>query len=123
MTDYTQSFYLDRDKDTGKEVVRLDFSYLIALIILAACGFLIALQLNGLFQSMNDSLVQFLKKYVKNIYVWAWLLTLVITIIVIALSIGLIWVTFKLLIKNNERAKKQIITHHPEDDEFKKTRK
>ena len=123
MTDYTQSFYLDKDKETGKEVVELDFSYLIALIILAACGFLIALQLNGLFQSMNDSLVIFLKKYAKNIFAWSWLLTLVITIIVISLSIGLIWVTFKLLIKDNERAKKQIISHHPEDDEFQSKRK
>tara|TARA_X000000950_G_C13510385_1_gene495484 strand:+ start:201 stop:572 length:372 start_codon:yes stop_codon:yes gene_type:complete len=123
MTDYTQSFYLEKDKDTGKEVLGLDFSYLIALIILAACGFLIALQLNGLFQSINDSLVQFLKKYVKNIVVWSWLLTLIITIIVMALSIGLIWVTFKLLIKNNERAKKQIITHHPENLEYQTKRK
>ena len=116
MSDYTQSFYLEKDKNTGKEVLGLDFSYLIALIILAACGFLIALQLNELFQSINDSLVQILKKHFKNIISWSWILTLVITIIVISLSIGIVWLTFQTLIKNNERAKKQVISHHPEED-------
>mgnify|MGYP004003080639 CR=1 FL=1 len=119
MSDYTQSFYLEKDKNTGKEVLGLDFSYLIALIILAACGFLIALQLNGLFQSINDSLVQILKKHFKNIVSWSWILTLVITIIVISLSIGIIWLTFQTLIKNNERAKKQVISHHPEETQDK----
>lgn len=114
MSDYTQSFYLK--KNNGKEVIELDFSYLIALIILAACGFLIALQLNGLFQSVNDSLVQVFSKHFKNIVSWSWLITLIITVLVISLSMLLIWLTFQLLIKNNERAREQIIKHQPKED-------
>ena len=67
MSDYTQSFYLEKDKNTGKEVLGLDFSYLIALILIAAAGFLIALQLNGFFESINNSLIEGLKKHIKNI--------------------------------------------------------
>ena len=109
MTDYTKTFYIERDKETGKDIAKLDFAYLIALIIISACGFLIALQLNSLFQSINNSLVTLLTKYTKSILVWSLLLTLFITAIVIGMSIGLIWLTFQLLIKDNERAKIQII--------------
>jgi hypothetical protein len=116
MSDYTQSFYLEKDKNTGKEVLGLDFSYLIALILIASCGFLIALQISSLFNSVNNSLINVLKKHFKNIMSWSWVITLLVTICVIALSIGLLWLTFQILIKNNKRAKKHVIEHHPGED-------
>lgn len=109
MTDYTKSFYVEKDQKTGKETIKLNFHYLLALIILAACGFLIALQLNGLFQSINNSLVEFFKKHNKNFKLWSWLLTLLICVIVISLSIGMILLTFELFIKNNEEAKTDLL--------------
>tara|TARA_Y100000591_G_C21757725_1_gene658340 strand:+ start:641 stop:1000 length:360 start_codon:yes stop_codon:yes gene_type:complete len=119
MSDYTQSFYIEKDKN-GKEVTRLDFSYLIALILIAAAGFLIALQLNGFFESINNSLIEGLKKHTKNIFKWSWLIKLIIVIIGISLSIFLIWASFELFIKNNERARSQIHLHEKEEEVEKK---
>ena len=110
MTDYTKSFYVEKDQKTGKETIKLNFTYLLALIILAACGFLIALQLNGLFQSINNSLVEFFKKHNnKSFKLWSWLITLLICVIVISLSIGMILLSFELFIKNNKKAKTDLL--------------
>jgi hypothetical protein len=108
MGDYTKTFYIEKDPKTGKETTRLNFTYLIALIILAACGFLIALQMNGIFNSINNSLVVFFKKNIKNFMLWSWTLTLLIGIVVIGLSIGFIWLTFEIFIKDNEQARQQM---------------
>ena len=39
---------------------------------------------------------------------WSWTLTLLIGIVVIGLSIGFIWLTFEIFIKDNEQARQQM---------------
>ena len=60
------------------------------------------------------------KETYKKYFEWSWLMKLIIVIIGISLSIFLIWASFELFIKNNERARSQIHLHEKEEEVVKK---